>query len=419
MNRTIAPEFIKPDRLEIEFPTTIQLENGVTLFWISDVKDESVKLDIEWTAGSKYQDKKLVANFANKLLFSGNDKATSTEIAAEIDFYGGFLQHELDRDHAGFNLYGLKDNISNIFKVAMNAIMNCAYPTSEFEKERSVGLMRYKIESKKVKTICRRTFNESVFGKDSAYGQVADLSDFDHINREDVLAFYEAFYKKNIPTLFLVGNVDEAFIEDLRKWTAQLTPTAKSYTKSEFTQLKKRIDIPVDDAIQSAIRFGRLMFDKNHEDYFKFQLLNTVLGGYFGSRLMVNIREDKGYTYGIGSSMSVMEDGAYFFITTEVGVDVKEPTIQEIKDELKRLRTELIPEEELNRVKNYMLGDFLRHADGPIAMMENFKNIHFNRLKKTYYTDFIKAVNQATSDELLHIAQTYLGEDDLTLVTAG
>jgi predicted Zn-dependent peptidase len=213
--------------------------------------------------------------------------------------------------------------------------------------------------------------------------------------------------------------VDDSFIEKLRSWTASLTPTDFNFKQKPFQQEKGRLEEPVEGAIQSAIRFGRLMFDKNHADYFKFQLMNTVLGGYFGSRLMTSIREDKGYTYGIGSSMSVMEDGAYFFITTEVGVDVREATIKEVYNELDRLKNELIPAEELGRVKNYMLGDFLRHADGAIAMMENFKNIHFNKLKPTYYTDFIHAIHEATAEELQALANKYFVESELTLVTAG
>jgi predicted Zn-dependent peptidase len=161
------------------------------------------------------------------------------------------------------------------------------------------------------------------------------------------------------------------------------------------------------------------MFKKNHPDYFNFQLMNTYLGGYFGSRLMTNIREDKGYTYGINSHLTVQENAAAFIISTEVGTDVKEETIKEIFIELENLRTNLIPEDELQKVKNYMLGDFLRRADGPIALMENFKNIHFNQLKKTYYNDFIQAIHKATAPDLREVAQQYLQDSEMLIVTAG
>lgn len=419
MNRTQAPAFSQPKDLEIQLPVEIELENGARLFWIKDVKDDSVKLDIEWCAGSKYQDKKLVANFTNKLLLSGNDSWSGKEIANEIDFYGGYIQHELDRDHAGMTLYGLVENMADIFGVFRKAMLACDFPAIEFEKERTVSLSRFKIETKKVKNTCRRKFNKSIFGEKSAYGQVAVEADFEAINRADVKAFYKQYYLDAKPTIFLVGNVDDAFIELLRNWSAELGSFVPDFTKEALEQEKGKIHVPVKDAIQTAVRVGRLMFDKNHPDYFKFQLLNTTLGGYFGSRLMANIREDKGYTYGIGSGMSVMEHAAYFFIATEVAVEVKGETVTEIFKEIARLRTDLIPEDELAKVKNYMLGDFLRHADGAIAMMENFKNIHFNQLKTTYYSDFIHAINAATAEELRVVAQKYWSEDDLVVVTAG
>lgn len=419
MNRVKAPNYIQPNKLEIQFPKEITFANGVKFFWIEDVKDNSVKLDIEWCAGSKYQSKKLVANFTNKLLLSGNSEKSGADIAEEMDYYGGFLQYEMDRDHAGISLYGLAENMSSIFSVFANAFMSCGFPEKNFEKERTVGLNRFQIESKKVKSVCRRKFNKAVFGKNSDYGQLAEEEDFEAINREDLITFHKDYYLGTKPTIFLVGKGDKVFMDKLQSWAESLGGDFPKFNPKPLLQQKGRLDVSVDNAIQSAIRFGRLMFDKNDPDYFKFQLLNTVLGGYFGSRLMSNIREDKGYTYGIGSGMSTMQDAAYFFISTEVAVEVREDTISEVHKELARLRDELIPEDELIKVKNYMLGDFLRHADGSIAMMETFKNIYFNKLKTTYYTDFIQTINQCTAEELREVARNYLKEEDLVIVTAG
>lgn len=419
MNRAVTPHYVQPTNLALKFPKEVMLANGARLFWIEDVKDDSVKLDIEWRAGSKYQPKKLVANFANKLLLSGNESHSSADIANKIDFYGGFFNQEIDRDHAGVTLYGLRDNIENIFNVFSESIMECTFPEKDFEKERSVARMRFLIDGKKVKTVCRRGFNKAIFGAESEYGQLAEIEDFDAIRREDVKRFYADFYLNGTPTIFIVGRLEPSFLNRLNEWTERLGGNTLGFEPAPLIQQTGRIDLPIENALQSAIRLGRLMFDKSHPDYFKFQLLNTALGGYFGSRLMNNIREDKGYTYGISSSMSVMESAAYFHISTEVGVNVREAAIAEIYKELDLLRTIEIGEDELGKVKNYMLGDFLRHADGPIAMMENFKNIHFNRLQPTYYTDFIKAVNEANAAELRILAQKYFNPEDLILVTAG
>lgn len=418
MNRSLAPSYTQAEELKLVTPQKIMLNELVELYWIKDVKDESVKLDIEWRAGTKYQSKKLVSGFANKMLLSGSAQLSAQAIAEEIDFYGGYTQLETDKDHAAVVIYGLSESITPIFNVFQRAFDQAEFPQSEFSKEVSISKDKFKVDSQKVKVKCRRTFNQQIFGENSKYGQVAILEDYDKLVRSDLIDFFDQFYTKP-PVLFLTGNVSEEFIEQLKNWAARFTEKPIAQNEQNFKQTTGRVNVPQEDAIQSALRIGRLMFNKNHPDYFNFQLLNTILGGYFGSRLMTNIREDKGYTYGIGSGLSVLEEAGYFFVTAEVGSDVKEAAIKEIYFEFDRLKNNLIEEDELIKVKNYMLGEFLRQADGPISMMETFKNIYFNQLKPTYYNDFIKAIHSATADSLKDLANKYLNKEDMLEVVAG
>ncbi|MBK7129822.1 MAG: insulinase family protein [Crocinitomicaceae bacterium] len=419
MNRNTAPEIVKAKQLDLVLPQEIKLENDVTLFWMKEVKDESVKLEIEWYAGTKYQTKKLVAGFTNKLLLSGNATKSARTISEEIDFYGGFVQDEADKDHAAISIYGLRENISAIFRVFSDAFLSCEFPQKEFDEELNIALSRFKIDSEKVKFLCQRKFNACLFGTDNPYGQAAELSDFNALTREDLLAFYTSFYLNAKPVLFLVGDVDEKFIDEIRAWTSHLGKTKPVYEKKPAHSVTGRTYVEKKDAIQSAIRIGRIAVNKKHEDYFGLQVLDTILGGYFGSRLMANIREDKGYTYGIGSAVAVLEDQAYFFVSTEVAKEVTEATIHEIYVELDRLKNEPIPADELERVKNYMLGEFLRQSDGAAAMMDSFKNIWFNELNVSYYNDFIQAIHKITSDDLMNLAKKYFDRAHMVEVVAG
>lgn len=419
MNRTLAPEFKQADKIDLVIPQKIVLDNDISLYWLKDVKDDSVRLDIEWFAGTKYQTKKLVAGFTNKLLLSGNEKKSAREIAAEIDFYGGFVQDECDKDHSGVTLYGLKENFKNIFSVFSEAMLTCTFPEKDFEDERNITLSKFKIDSEKVKYLCQRTFNAALFGENTPYGQMALEPDFLALNRNDLMEFHKKFYIGSKPVLFLLGNVGEDVIDEIRNWTSQLSGQKSTPVKQQIVSKTGRTEIEKKDAIQTAIRIGRTCIDKKHPDYFGLQILDTILGGYFGSRLMANIREDKGYTYGIGSAFAVMDDAAYFFISTEVAKEVKENTITEIYFELDRLKNELIPEDELERVKNYMLGEFLRQMDGPGAMMESFKNIWFNQLSQDYYSRFIHAINNYTAAELRDLAKKYYLRERMVEVVVG
>ena len=155
------------------------------------------------------------------------------------------------------------------------------------------------------------------------------------------------------------------------------------------------------------------------DEFFKLQILNTVFGGYFGSRLMSNIREDKGYTYGIGSAITSMEDAMFFFLSTEVGADVTNEALKEVYFELDRLRDELVSEEELVMVKNYMLGSMLKSSDGPFSMADKYKAVYFKGEDLSFYDRYISMVNNVTSEELLEVAKKYFDPEEMLEVVVG
>ena len=173
-------------------------------------------------------------------------------------------------------------------------------------------------------------------------------------------------------------------------------------------------------AIQSGIRIGRVLNVKyGSNEFFKLQIINTILGGYFGSRLMSNIREDKGYTYGIGSAVVSMEDAIFFFISAEVGADVTNETLQEVYFELNRLCDDLVPKEELVMVKNYMLGSMLKSSDGPFSMADKYKSVYLKGEDLSFYDRYISMINKVTSEELLTVAKKYFNPEEMLEVVVG
>lgn len=419
MNRAIAPEYSKAQNIDLIVPQRIKLTDQINLYWLDETQDDTVKLDMTWDAGSKYQSKKLTASFTNALLLAGTEKLTANEISEKIDFQGGYVSQDLDKDQGGITLYGLSNKIESIFDVFSENFSNAIFPETEVEKLIDIRKNGFKISMEKVSTLCRQDFNKHIFGQTNEYGKVATLEDFDKIKASDLQDFYKSIYLGTKPTLFLVGKVDQSFIEKLKVWAESLGTSTATFDNSNFEQTKGRIEVTKKDAIQTSIRIGRLMIQKKHPDYYKFQVLNTILGGYFGSRLMANIREDKGYTYGIGSGLSVLDDSAYFYISTEVAKEFVDNTITEIYNEIEKLKNEYVSKNELKKVKNYLLGDFLRGSDGAIAMMENFKNIYFNNLSEDYYTDFIHAVNNVTAKQLKDLANKYWNKDEFLEVLVG
>jgi len=147
--------------------------------------------------------------------------------------------------------------------------------------------------------------------------------------------------------------------------------------------------------------------------------LNTLFGGYFGSRLMSNIREDKGYTYGIGSGVASYEDAHFFYISTEVGKDVTNPAVKEIYNELATITSNKPEEKELETVKNYMLGSLLNESDGVFSLADRFKGVYFNGENFDFYNRYIAAINNCTPDVILNTAQKYFNDENMLEVIAG
>jgi predicted Zn-dependent peptidase len=195
--------------------------------------------------------------------------------------------------------------------------------------------------------------------------------------------------------------------------------TAESISYTIQPSSEKYHHIEKANGVQSAIRVGRFWVAKSHPDYHALSVLVTIFGGYFGSRLMTNIREEKGYTYGIGSFVLPLKNASYMAVSTEVGNEYLEPTLKEIAAEMRRLQTEPVSENELETVKSYLLGEFLRDFDGPFALAASFKSINDFNLDYSFYDRYLQLLRTITSEELQRLAVEYLNPDDFYTVVAG
>jgi predicted Zn-dependent peptidase len=199
--------------------------------------------------------------------------------------------------------------------------------------------------------------------------------------------------------------------------------TRKTYIEDPRNILKgdrrKKVHIEKKGTVQSAISIGSSTINKRHIDYHGLKILNTILGGYFGSRLMKNIREDKGFTYGINSSVSSLDLSGYKVISTEVGQKNLQRTIDEIYNEISLLQSVPVEKDELDIVRNYMSGEMVRMFDGPFALAESFKSVWEFGLDNSYYHSFAEKIKTIDPDEITELAQTYYNIDELYQVTAG
>jgi predicted Zn-dependent peptidase len=417
INRTEAPKLKKLEHIDFVTPENIVIENDVILHWINEVSDDAVKIDFIFQAGTIFN-KELVAKLTGDLLFSGTPDKTSSEISESIDRLGGFTSVEVTAEDVTVSILGLKENIDELVSIVLDAIKNANFDEKELKQKIQSKKQGMAISLQKVATQARRAFIKSLF-ENTPYGKLTMLEDFDSIDSADIIKFHRDFYKNGLQKIAVVGDLDKSQIDRLISQLKGMTCKERLLDKYDFKKISETIHIEKEGAVQSAIRIGRLLFNKTHEDYIDFTILNTVLGGYFGSRLMSSIREDKGYTYGIGSGVAQMTQTGYFFISTEVGKDVKDDAIKAIREEIELLQNEPLGEVELSLVKNYSTGQLLKNSDGPFAMMDRYLSVIKFGVELDYYDKVINHLQNITPDKIQSLAKKYLKWEDLVVVSAG
>jgi len=418
IDRITRPAVEKINSVEFLAPIEYSLTEKVSLFHMKQVPNDTCRLDLYFDAG-KVTGEKGIASFVNGVLLSGTEEKTSQEINEVINGLGGYYDSGVSIENAVISIYCLKENLSKIFETLMDAILNVSFIEKEVEEYISDSKQRFKLGLEKVSFLAQRAFQEVLFSNDSRYSKNTELNDYDSLSISDLKRFHQENYVKGLTKVVIVGDVEKNEIDEI----IQLCLPICSPKTTEFTGDLKNIAgkkrIAKEGAIQSAIRIGKIMFNKKHEDYLDFIIVNTILGDYFGSRLMSNIREDKGYTYGIGSWMSELSNTGYFIIATEVGHEVKDETIKEIKFEIDRLQRELVPLAELELVQNYMLGQLLKSADGPYAMMDLFLSAETHNEDLDFYNLAIKSVQEITPKRIQNLAIKYLNWESMSIIIAG
>ena len=270
------------------------------------------------------------------------------------------------------------------------------------------------VNLKKCDFVANRLIDSYLYGAQHPYGKYNTAEDYQQLKREWLVDFHQQFYLHGRCRIFVSGKLPTGIEQVLDNSFGQW-PSSKNnnipYTVQPVQQKKYRITNDA-NGVQGAIRIATPFPNRHHPDFVKVMVLNTLFGGFFGSRLMNNIREDKGYTYGIYSYIQNHIASSAWMVSTEAGRDVCEATIQEVYKEMDTLCNKLIDEEELALVRNFMIGNILGDLDGPFQIMSRWKNIILNGLTESYFYDSIHIIKTITAAELQALAKKYFQKEN-------
>lgn len=422
-SRTIAPKLGKPHALNIKKPENLILNNGVPVFLIPDESQQVTRLDVVFDAGNAFQKRKLQADAVNKLLSEGTKSHTSMEIAEILDFYGAQLNPFLSKDKAGITLFGLTKYYDSLLPLIAEILTQASFLKEEIDIYEDRKKQQFLVNIQKVSYRASLEFNKLIFGENSAYGQVLNEHDFGQLTRENLLDFYQKHYQPQDSYMVVSGKITSDLLKLLSNvlgdnWgNTGLKPIVNLDYIEPVSQKQKLLE--KGNALQSALRIGGIALSRNHPDFPRLRLLNTVFGGYFGSRLMSNLREDKGYTYGVNSFIQNFRHGDYLAIATEVNVQYTAAAIKEIRLQMELLCKEEIPREELHIVKNYVYGASLRNFDGPFSIADRFLNSLELGLKFSVFKKELEGMMKLTPADLLETARKYLNFKDMKILVVG
>ncbi len=386
------------------------LNNGAEVYVI-DAGAEDV-LQIEWVfyAGNWFENKNLVAASTNFLLKNGTSRKNAFQLNEHFEYYGSYLNRSCYNETATVSLHCLTKHLEVLLPLVREMLTDSIFPEEEISIYKQNMKQRLNVNLKKSDFVAGRLIDAYMYGEEHPYGRYTKFEDFDHVTREDIQNFYKRYYQNGKFVVFVGGKVPSNLFPLLNQYFGDLNYKAVSVADlPSHPSIEKKYRVINDpQGVQGAIRMGIHFPNRHHPDFIKAQVLNNVFGGFFGSRLMSNIREEKGYTYGIFSYLENHMQQSAWIISTEAGRDVCEATIIEVYKEMNILREEPVDDEELLLVRNYMMGSILGDLDGPFHIISRWKNIILNDLDENYFYQQIDTIKKVSAKELQDLANKYL-----------
>jgi zinc protease len=418
LNRKKAPHIYDPVEFQLNLPpyARFQLDNGVDVYAVNAGEEEVLLTEWVFFAGNWYEDQNIVAATTNFLLKNGTKHKTAFGISDHFEFYGAYLNRHCYNETATISLHCLTKHLPHLLPVVGEIITESIFPEEELSIYKQNQKQRLEVNLRKCDFVANRLIDEYLFGFDHPYGRYTSTLDYEKLQRDELVRFHDKYYRQGKCILFVAGKLPPDIQQQLNNVFGQLPLNQTVIGKADIPPVpakEKRYEIINDpNGVQGAIRVARPFPNRHHPDFPKVTVLNNIFGGFFGSRLMSNIREEKGYTYGIHSYLQNHLQTSAWMVSTEAGRDVCRPTIEEVYKEMEELRQQPVEAEELDLVRNFMIGTILGDLDGPFQIIARWKNYILNNLSAEYFYNSINTIKSVSAEELQELAKKYLQPEE-------
>jgi len=418
LDRTVAPPFVKTSSFNLITPEEKALSNGIKLYFVPGGSQDVMKVEFIFDGGRWFEGKLGAAYFAAKMLSKGTQQKNSFEIASLFDQYGAHLEVSPGLDFVSISLYALTKKLSPVLGLLTEILSVPTFPEKELTQTQSVFIQNLRVNNEKTSYVASRLFRKNLFGGQHPYGSDLEEKDVVTLGANDLRDHFGKFFHS--ARVFVSGKIETASRKLIISTLEQIRQGGQSPARQHSVAAKPGHEyIRKEDSVQSSIRMGKRCVLRSHPDYVAVLFVSHILGGYFGSRLMKNIREEKGLTYGISASLHALRNDSFLVTGADVNKENVELTFSEIRKELKKLRTTAIDSGELETTRNHFIGSLQAEITTPFAHAEKLKTITLHNLQKDHYQAMIRTIDSITPTGIADISERYFHEDSFYEVAVG
>jgi predicted Zn-dependent peptidase len=411
LNRQVAPDSFMLKDLSLTKPEVKELSNGLSVHILQDDTNPVLKIDVLFSAGKLNDQKPGESLICAKVMVEGTKSYPGSELQELLDHYGAHLDVTVDYDYTTVSLLCLKEHINSLLPVLKSAITEPLFDVEDFEKIKLQQLQKIRVNNQKNALIATKNLRKRLLNG-TPYSAILEEEYLNDISKGDVENYFNKYFTIQ-PDIIVAGDFDENILNffDDHFGILEFSSFESDY-KNELSPIIEDVLINREGSVQASVRMGAISIPRTHPDYFDLSITNEILGGYFGSRLMKNIREDKGYTYGIYSVLINYKQLDYHIIGADVKIDHIEDTVAEVYKEIEELKTNLVPKEEIETIKNYMLGKIASSLDTVFHQSENYKSkLSEGADYLDYFESYVNSIRNISAERILEISKKYFSEN--------
>lgn len=420
LDRQTPPELFAFPPISVPQPNMATLNNGIEVYWLDLGNQPINRITLSFDSGLLETNSPDALQIAAQLMREGTASLSGREISEQLDYEGAWLKIDTLSHNSMINLWSLNKSTLKLLPILKDIVTSPTFPESEFATIRDKQSAKARLSLKRAPYVASLIDKRQVFGTEHPMCRVLTPDEIDAVTRGDIIDAHRAAFMTR-PRVFVVGEVKEMIhqlIEYFQSW-----PYVESGRKQKIMPMRplkggSRAEQAIDAEHQAAVELSIPTIGREHPDYIALRLAVMALGGYFGSRLMSNIREDKGYTYGIQANLLGYREGGVLSITSSTAPQYVEPLIAETVKEIARLATEPMEDAELHIVKNTAMTALAATLDSPFNIMDHHITHFHAATPERYFEKQLHAINSLTAHQIQDLMARHLPVDKLLISIA-